>query len=152
MMDYDLAILYGVTTSNLNKAVKRNQDHFPEDFMFQLEPPETESLIFQSGISKPSGRGGSRHLPHAFTEQGVAMLSSVLRSPRAIQVNIAIMRAFVTLRQTLAIHKELAVKLKELERHIIGHDAQITSIFDAIRRLMDPPKKRPARRIGFQPG
>lgn len=151
MLDYNLAALYGVTTFNLNKAVKRNITRFPEDFMFQLEPAEAEGLIFQSGISKAPGRGGSRFLPHAFTEQGVAMLSSVLRSPRAIQVNIAIMRAFVALRQTLAIHKELAARLQELESRIVGHDADITSIFEAIRKLMEAPDKPPPQ-IGFKPG
>ncbi|MBI5881670.1 MAG: ORF6N domain-containing protein [Elusimicrobia bacterium] len=150
MLDADLAALYGVTTFNLNKAVKRNLDRFPADFMFQLDPAEAEGLIFQTGISKRPGRGGSRYLPHAFTEQGVAMLSSVLRSPRAIHVNIAIMRTFVMVRQTLAIHKELAAKLHELERRIIGHDAQIANIFDAIKWLMTSPKE-PPRKIGFHP-
>lgn len=148
MLDCDLAALYGVATFNLNKAVKRNRDRFPDDFMFQLSPAESEALIFQSGISNRPRRGGRRYLPYAFTEQGVAMLSSVLRSPRAIQVNIAIMRAFAMIRQTLAIRKELAVKLQELERRIVGHDAQIVSIFDAIRKLMAPPAE-PPRKIGF---
>src|SRR5277367_6515505 len=101
MLDFDLACLYSVTTSSLNQAVQRNLERFPEDFMFRLKKSEFDSLIFQSGISKPAGRGGSRHLPFAFTEQGVAMLSSVLRSDRAVKVNIAIMRAFVQLREML---------------------------------------------------
>src|SRR5437899_1038752 len=109
MLDADLARLYGVTTGNLNKAVKRNQARFPEDFMFQLTQKETGSLIFQSGRSK--GRGGRRHRPYAFTEQGVAMLSSVLNSERAVQVNIAIMRAFVRLRELLLSNTDLARKL-----------------------------------------
>src|SRR6202047_2761837 len=111
MLDADLAQLYGGTTGNLNKAVKRNQARFPGDFMFQLTGKETESLIFQSGRSK--GRGGRRHRPYAFTEQGVAMLSSVLNSERAVQVNIAIMRAFVKLREILTTHRELAGKILE---------------------------------------
>src|SRR3970040_2827719 len=114
MLDSDLAELYVVETSNLNKAVKRNIDRFPEDFMLQLTKEEADSLRFQIGMSKTEGRGGRRYLPYAFTEQGVAMLSSVLNSKRAVQVNIAIMRAFVKLRETLSLHRELAVKLKEL--------------------------------------
>lgn len=147
MLDSDLAELYGVTTFNLNKAVKRNQDRFPEDFCFQLSKEEHQALRFQIGISK-AGRGGRRFLPYAFTEQGVAMLSSVLRSRRAVQVNIAIMRAFVKLRQMLASHKGLARKLAELERKLEGHDVQIHSLFEAIRQLMVPPSL-PRRRIGF---
>jgi len=147
MLGSDLAILYGVTTFNLNKAVKRNLSRFPEDFMFQLNAEEFKSLRFQFGISK-KGRGGRRYLPYAFTEQGVAMLSSVLRSERAIQVNIAIMRAFVKLRRILSTHKELARKLNQLERKIEKHDVEIKAIFDAIRELMTPPKK-PRKRIGF---
>jgi len=149
MLDNDLAKLYGVTTFNLNKAVKRNLDRFPDDFMFQLNSPEFKSLRFQIGISK-KGRGGRRYLPYAFTEQGVAMLSTVLRSKRAIQVNIAIMRVFVRLRQMLATHKELAHKLNEFERKIERHDEEIKAIFDALRQLMTPPDK-PKQRIGFHP-
>jgi hypothetical protein len=149
MLDTDLAKLYGVTTFNLNKAVKRNGDRFPEDFMFRLSAQETAALTFQSGISKPRGRGGRRSAPYAFTEQGVAMLSSVLRSKRAIQVNIAIMRAFVTLREFAVGHKALATKLEQLERKVGGHDGQIRSLFDAIRQLMEPPTSK-SRRIGFK--
>lgn len=148
MLDRDLAALYGVTTFNLNKAVKRNLQRFPADFMFQLTAEEAESMRFQFGISK--GRGGTRYPPHAFTEQGVAMLSSVLRSERAIQVNVAIMRAFVGLRQTLAARKDLATKLAELERRIEKHDASIHTLFEAIRQLMAPPPETPKRQIGFQ--
>lgn len=156
MLDSDLAALYGVATFNLNKAVKRNRTRFPHDFMFRLSKKEWDNLRFQIGISNlrpktaTSSWGGRRYRPYAFTEQGVAMLSSVLRSEWAVQVNIAIMRAFVKLRETLALHKDLAKKLEELERKIIHHDAQIQSIFDAIRRLMAPPEK-PQRRIGFHP-
>src|SRR6266705_2188706 len=146
MLDSDLARLYGVTTGNLNKAVNRNRGRFPSDFMFQLSAEEAERLIFQSGISK--GRGGRRHLPHAFTEQGVAMLSSVLNSERAVKVNIAIMRAFVRLREVLETNRELARKFDELEKRVGKHDEKIDSIFEAIRQLMAPPTK-PRREIGF---
>lgn len=149
MLDSDLAELYGVTTFNLNKAFKRNQDRFPEDFCFRLSEEEYRTLRFQIGISK-AGRGGRRFLPYVFTEQGVAMLSGVLNSKRAIQVNIAIMRAFVKLRQLLANHKELAKKLAELERKLEGHDAQIHSLFEAIRQFMAPAQPV-RRRMGFHP-
>jgi hypothetical protein len=146
LLDADLATLYGVTTGNLNKAVKRNQNRFPADFMFQLTDQEAEVLIFQFGRSKQ--RGGRRHNPYAFTEQGVAMLSSVLRSERAVQVNVAIMRAFVSLRRMLTANETLARRLAELERRLEGHDQAIKSLFDAIRELMAPPAK-PRREIGF---
>ena len=149
MLDADLAKLYGVTTFNLNKAVKRNIDRFPDDFMFRLSAQETAVLTFQIGISKPRGRGGRRNAPYVFTEQGVAMLSSVLRSQRAIQVNIAIMRTFVKLRELAASHRSLATKLAQLERKMGGHDGQIRSLFDAIRQLMEPPATK-SRRIGFK--
>ena len=140
MLDSDLGQLYGVETFNLNKAVRRNRDRFPSDFMFQLTKEEAERLRFQNGISKP-GRGGRRYLPYAFTEQGVAMLSSVLRSERAVQVNIAIMRAFVRLRQLLATHKDLARKLEE-------HDHKLKAIFRILEQLLEPPKTH-RRQIGF---
>jgi hypothetical protein len=146
LLDADLAVLYGVTTGNLNKAVQRNLQRFPSDFMFQLSDQETTVLIFQSGRSKQ--RGGRRHKPYAFTEQGVAMLSSVLRSERAVQVNVAIMRAFVSLRRMLAGNEALARKLAELEHRLEGHDQAIKSLFDAIRELALPPAK-PGREIGF---
>jgi hypothetical protein len=146
LLDFDLARRYGVTTGNLNKAVRRNRERFPADFMFQRTAEETKSLIFQFGISK--GRGGRRHFPHAFTEQGVAMLSSVLNSQRAVKVNIAIMRAFVKLRQTLETNRELACKFSELEKRVGKHDEEIEAILEAIRQLMAPPEK-PRREIGF---
>jgi hypothetical protein len=149
MLDADLAKLYGVTTFNLNKAVKRNRGRFPEDFMFRLSAQETAALTFQIGISKPRGRGGRRNAPYVFTEQGVAMLSSVLRSKQAIQVNITIMRAFVKLRELAVSHRALATKLAQLERKVGGHDGQIRSLFDAIRQLMEPPPSK-SRRIGFK--
>lgn len=147
LLDADLATLYGVETKILNKAVKRNRSRFPEDFMFQLTTEEAANLRFQFGTSS-SGYGGRRYLPYAFTEQGVAMLSSVLRSERAVQVNVAIMRAFVSLRRAVAGNRALAGKLAELERRIEGHDGAIKSLFDAIRVLMTPPEK-PHREIGF---
>ncbi|MDQ2659959.1 MAG: ORF6N domain-containing protein [Verrucomicrobiota bacterium] len=146
ILDADLAVLYGVTTANLNKAVKRNAERFPSDFKFRLTAAETKGLIFQIGISK--GRGGRRKLPYAFTEQGVAMLSSVLRSARAVKVNIAIMRAFVQLRSALETNRELARKFEQLESRVGKHGGEIAAIIDAIRQLMAPPKKS-AREIGF---
>ena len=148
MLDHGLAELYGVTTGNLNKAVKRNVERFPPDFMFQLTRDEAGFLRFQFGSLKRGEH--SKYLPYAFTEQGVAMLSSVLNSKRAVQVNIAIMRAFVKLRETLSLHRELAVKLKELERKVEGHDKDIRAVFEAIRRLMREEEK-PKGKIGFHP-
>ena len=145
MIDSDLAHLYGIKTKNLNKAVSRNPRRFPKDFMFRLTTQEYENLRFQIGTSK---RGGRRYLPSAFTEQGVAMLSSVLNSERAILVNIAIMRAFVRIKQTLVTHKEVSRKLKELEDRSDKHDSQINAIFDAIRKMLTIEEK-PKRRIGF---
>ena len=146
MLDFDLAALYRVTTGNLNKAVNRNRNRFPSDFMFQLTAEEAERLIFQFGISK--GEAGAVILPYAFTEQGVAMLSSVLNSERAVKVNIAIMRAFVKLREALETNRELARKFSELEKRVGKHDDEIGAIIDAIRQLMAPPEK-PRREIGF---
>jgi hypothetical protein len=148
MLDSHLAFLYGVPTKRLNEQVRRNISRFPDDFMFQLTDDEYELLRSQNATSK-SGSGGRRYLPLAFTEQGVAMLSTVLNSERAIQVNIAIMRAFVKLREMLSTHKDLALKLEELERKFEFHDKQIKSIFEAIRQLMLPPEK-PKQPIGFR--
>jgi len=146
MLDRDLATLYGVQTKNLNKAVRRNHDRFPADFMFQLASDEADASRFQIGTLK---RGQNiKYLPYAFTEQGVAMLSSVLSSRRAVQVNIAIMRAFVRLRETLSLHKELSHKLSDLERKIENHDDSIRTLFEAIRQLMTPPEP-PHKEIGF---
>jgi ORF6N domain len=145
LLDSDLAVLYGVTTGNLNKAVKRNAERFPTDFMFQLDSEEVADLKFQFGISS---WGGRRRRPYAFTEQGVAMLSSVLNSERAVKVNIAIMRAFVKLRQALDTNRELAKKFNELERRVGKHDEEIAAILEAIRQLMAPAEK-PRREIGF---
>jgi len=143
MLSTDLAALYGVEPRVLVQAVKRNIERFPDDFMFQLSAEEFADL--KSRIVTSSW-GGMRKPPYAFTEQGVAMLSSALRSKRAVQVNIAIMRAFVRLREILATHKELARKLREMERR---YDEQFKVVFDALRQLMDPPEEsRPP--IGFR--
>lgn len=146
MLDKDLAELYQVQTFNLNKAVKRNIDRFPDDFMFTLSQEEAHDLRFQIGMSKRKGSGGRRYLPNVFTQEGVAMLSSVLRSDRAVQVNISIMRAFVRLRELLASNKELAAKLYALEKK---YDGQFRIVFQAIRKLMEPPASTKSRRIGF---
>jgi hypothetical protein len=143
MLDADLAELYEVETKALNRAVRRNLSRFPQDFMFQLSHEEAENLRFRFGTS--SRWGGPRYNPLAFTEQGVAMLSSVLRSPRAVQVNIAIMRAFVKLREMLASNRDLARRLDDMEKQ---YDKQFKAVFDAIRELMTPPEK-PRRKIGF---
>ena len=146
MLDRDLSNLYGVPTKRLKEQVKRNIKRFPEDFMFELTMQEFE--ILRSQIATSSW-GGERYLPYVFTEQGVAMLSSVLNSERAIQVNIAIMRAFVKLKAILSAHKELAHKLSELEHKIEKHDEDICAIFEAIRQLMSPPLEKPRRITGF---
>ncbi len=146
MLDRDLAALYGVSTKRLNQQVLRNRERFPSDFMFQLTPDDAESLRLQFATSN-RGRGGRRYLPYDFTEQGVAMLSGVLHSRRAVRVNVEIMRTFVRLRQILSSHAELAKKLEELERR---YDSQFRIVFDAIRELMTPksPESRP---VGFRP-
>lgn len=145
MLDTDLAYLYGVTVKRLNEQVRRNIKRFPTDFMFQANEEEHENLRSQNATSS---WGGRRYLPYAFTEQGVAMLSGVLNSERAIQVNIAIMRAFVNLREILLTHKELSHKLTLLEKRIENHDGEIYTIFEAIRQLMASPEKK-KRKIGF---
>ena len=153
MLDADLADLYGVATRRLNEQVRRNIDRFPADFMFQLTREEFEEMRSHFGhaglrsqiATSNAERGGRRYRPYAFTEQGVAMLSSVLRSPRAVQVNIAIMRAFVKLREILGSHRDLARRLDEMESK---YDAQFKAVFDAIRELMTPPEK-PRKQIGF---
>jgi phage regulator Rha-like protein len=159
MLDSDLAELYQVLTKNLNKAVRRNTDRFPADFMFQLTQEEAESLRFQIGTSN-EGRGGRRYLPYAFTEHGVAMLSSVLNSKRAVQMNILIIRAFVQLRELLASHKDLAQKIELMEttqkRHagalrqqadiLQQHDAILVGVVKDIQRIKNPPI---TRAIGF---
>jgi len=144
MLDAELAALYGVETKVLNQAVARNLERFPDDFMFQLTAKEYRVLRSQSVTS--SSWGGRRYRPRAFTEQGVAMLSSILRSQRAVAVNIEIMRAFVRLRELLSSNADLARRLDELEKK---YDAQFKIVFDAIRQLMTPPPNPPKKRIGF---
>ncbi|MFC1770768.1 ORF6N domain-containing protein [Candidatus Margulisiibacteriota bacterium] len=143
MLDEDLALLYDVATGNLNKAVRRNKSRFPQDFCFQLNKEEYEVLRFQIGISK-TGKGGRRYLPLVFTEQGIAMLSSVLNSERAIKVNIQIMRTFVKLRELLTGHKELRQKIEEMEQK---YDQQFRIVFEAIRELLVNPEQ--PKKIGF---
>ena len=150
MVDADLADLYQVETSNLNKAVKRNLDRFPNDFMFQLTREEALALRFQTGISNDgSGRGGRRYLPFVFTEHGVAMLSSVLNSARAVQINILIIRAFMKLREMLASHKDLARKVERLEFQQKNQGQQLGAVCRLINSLIAVPAK-PKRAIGFR--
>lgn len=147
MLDSDLAELYEVPTKVFNQAVKRNFERFPSDFMIQLTSEEDLGLRSQS-VTSNSGRGGRRYLPYAFTEQGIAMLSSVLNSPRAIQVNIAIMRAFVHMREIATTHKDLLRKVNDMEKKY-GENFHI--VFNAIKKLMEPPPSLPPKRkIGFQ--
>ncbi len=153
MLDHDLAKLYDIPIKRLNEQVKRNLERFPVDFMFQLSKEETGALRSQFATSK-KGRGGRRYLPYVFTQEGVAMLSSVLHSRRAIAVNIQIMRVFVKLRQWLASHKELTFKLKDLEGKVDRHDESIGVILEVIKQLMAPPEpepEKPKAPIGFRP-
>ncbi|MFA7294738.1 MAG: ORF6N domain-containing protein [Candidatus Omnitrophota bacterium] len=145
MLDRVLAELYGVTTGALNQAVKRNRLRFPEDFMFQLNEKEAKVLVSQNVI--PSVRHLGGFLPYVFTQEGVAMLSSVLKSKRAVWVNIAIMRAFVKLRELLLTHKELAEKLEALERKYQLHETDIQAIFEVIKKLLEPPPEPPRPRF-----
>ncbi|UCD35973.1 MAG: ORF6N domain-containing protein [Nitrospiraceae bacterium] len=146
MLDSDLSELYGVETKVLNRAVRRNLDRFPGDFMFQLTKNEYDNLRFQFGTSR---WGGRRYAPYVFTEQGVSMLSSILNSKQAIQVNILIMRTFVNLRKTLSTHKALGRKMGLIEQRIEEQDKKIYTIFEAIRQLMSPSEKQ-KRKIGFK--
>jgi hypothetical protein len=147
MLDSDLAELYGVTTKRMNEQVKRNRERFPADFMSQLTSGEATNLRSQIATSK-QGRGGRRYRPYAFTEHGAIMAASVLNSHRAIDVSTYVVRAFVKLREMLRTHKDLALKLAELEKRIEGHDEEIIVLFEAIRQLMEPPEKT-SKRIGF---
>jgi len=148
MLDEDLADLYGVETRVLVQQVKRNAKRFPSDFMFQLTKAEAEALRSQI-VTSNEGRGGRRYAPYVFTEQGVAMLSGVLRSDRAIAVNIEIMRAFVELRRVASSYAAIETRLKEIERELGGHDEQLKQIFTALRQLIAPPP-RPKRPVGFR--
>ncbi len=152
MLDYDLASLYGVETKMLKRAVRRNITRFPNDFMFELTKDEFENLRSQIGTSNnesgiSQAHGGTRYLPFAFSEQGVAMLSGVLNSERAIQVNIAIMRTFVKIRHMIETNQELADKLNKLEAK---YDTQFKAVFDALRLLLDPLRKPKDKEIGFR--
>jgi hypothetical protein len=151
LLDADLASLYQVETKVLNQAVRRNRERFPADFMFQLTRKEDEALRSQIVTSnETTGRGGRRYPPYAFTEQGIAMLSSVLSSKRAIEVNIAIMRTFVRLRQLLATHEELARRLEQLEWRQNEQGQQIQAVFETIQHLIEAPAEEPEkRRFGF---
>jgi hypothetical protein len=151
MLDSDLADLYEVTTGNLNLAVRRNRRRFPGDFMFQLTAEETGSLLLQFARSKTEARGGRRTPPYAFTEHGVAMLSSVLNSERAAQMNIVIIRAFIKLREVLATQKDLVRKIDDLELKYQEHDHELKVVFDAIRKLISTPAPS-KRKIGFAAG
>lgn len=146
MLDEDLAALYGVETKQLTRQVRRNLGRFPPDFMFQLTSEEFKIL---KGRPSNSGRGGRRYRPYVFTEQGVAMLSSVLHSKRAIAVNVQIMRAFVQLRRLLSSQEQFRLKLATLERKLTEHDSKLKAIFEAIRQLMASPSPSKRRRIGF---
>jgi len=147
MLDSDLAAAYGTTTKALNQAIKRNAKRFPADFMFQLTQNEKQEVV--TNCDRLRTLKFSTVLPYAFTEHGAVMLASVLNSPIAVQASIAVVRAFIRLREVLANHKDLASKLAELERRTDGHSEEIGTIFEAIRQLMEPPEK-PAKRIGFQ--
>jgi ORF6N domain len=148
MLDADLAALYHVPTKAFNQAVQRNLDRFPGDFMFQLSKGELANWRSQIVTSNPAAKMGLRRPPYAFTEHGVAMLSSVLRSKRAVQMNILIIRAFVKLRQLIATHKELAQKIDELERRQEEQSQQLSAVYSVVKQIIDPPP-RPKRRIGF---
>lgn len=148
MLDKDLALLYCVTTGNLNKAVKRNIKRFPEDFMFQLTKPEFENLIFQSGISR---WGGTRSMPYAFTEQGVAMLSGVLNSDRAIHVNIQIMRIFTKLREMLVENLSLRLDIEAIKKKLTNQDKSIELVFSYLDELIEKQENpKPRKQIGFR--
>jgi phage regulator Rha-like protein len=152
LLDADLATLYGVTTGRFNEAVKRNLERFPADFMFQLTNQELTTLRSQIAISNGESRGGRRYRPHAFTEHGAIMAATILNTPRATEISVYVVRAFVQLREVLATHQELAQRLKELEtrieRKLAGHDQALAGIITAIRELMAPPEPK-KRRILF---
>lgn len=166
MLDSDLAQLYGVETGNLNKAVQRNRERFPEDFMFQLNRQDIANLRFQFGTSSPRGgeamrfqigsasKRNLRYAPYVFTQEGIAMLSGVLRSERAVAVNIEIMRAFIRLRGLLATQAELVAKLAKLEKKVGRQDKDIQTVFNVLKKLMGPPEvpEKPRREMGFHTG
>jgi hypothetical protein len=147
VLDSDLAAIYGVTTGNFNKAVKRNIKRFPVDFTFVLTSKEFESLIFQIGTSK--GRGGRRKLPRVFTEHGAIMAATILNSPRAVSMSVYVVRAFVRLRNELLANTTLEKRLAHIEKTLIAHDTALSDIYEKIRPLLLPPPEPPKRRIGF---
>jgi len=149
MLDRDLAELYNVITKNLNKAVKRNIKRFPDDFMFELNDTEFREWRGQFGTSNEGDKMGLRYAPYVFTEQGVAMLSSVLNSERAIKVNIQIMRIYTKMRELLLTHKDILLKLEQLERQVVQNSEDIQMIFAALKELLNPPQEPPRPRIGF---
>ncbi len=149
MLDRDLAEMYSVPTFRLNEAVKRNISRFPDDFMFQLTEAEFKSLISQIAISKKKGRGGTRKLPYAFTGQGVAMLSSVLNSETAIQVNIQIIRLFTKMKQSILENKDLWMKIEKIEQHLVKNDEEIKTVFAYLKKLLIQENK-PREPIGFR--
>ncbi len=149
MLDKDLAEMYDVPTHRLNEAVKRNKTRFPHDFMFQLTSEEFKALISQIAISKKEGRGGVRKLPYAFTEQGVAMLSSVLRSERAIQVNIQIIRVYTKMKQLLLDNKELWMKMEKIEQFLVKKDEEVKAIFKVLKKLL-MQEDQPRNVVGFK--
>lgn len=148
MLDSDLARVYGVSTTRLNEQFRRNQDRFPESFAFRLTRQEFSVLMSQNATSK-QGRGGRRKLPWVFTELGALQLANVLKSRTAIEASIRVVQVFVSMREQLAAHKELADKLAELEGRIAGHDEAIRNLFEAIRQLVEPPLPQDRREIGF---
>jgi hypothetical protein len=150
MIDRDLAELYSVTTGNLNLAVKRNLERFPTDFMFQLTKEEFQVLILQNAISKKTGSGGIRKLPYAFAEHGVLMLSSILNSKRAIQVNIQIMRIYTRMRELMLTHKDILLKLEQLENQTHHNTEDIQLIFGYLKKLLTPVHEKPHKRVGYK--
>ena len=150
MLDSDLAVLYGVPTKRLNEQVRRNRERFPEDFMFQLTKEELDDWRSQIATSNPSAKMGLRRRPYAFTEHGAIMAATVLNAPRAVEVSLFVVRAFVKLRQLATTHKQLREKLEQLETKVAGHDDAIRQLVDAIRQLMAPQEPPKPRRIGFK--
>ncbi len=148
ILDHELASLYGVPTHRFNEAVKRNRDRFPQDFLFQLTKVEFEALISQFAISK-KGRGGVRKLPWAFTEHGAIMAATILNSPRAAQMSVFVVRAFVRMRERLMANQALEKRLAEIEKKLLLHDSSLRDLYDRIRPLLLPPPEKPKRRIGY---
>ena len=149
IMDADLAKLYGVTTKRLNEQVKRNLDRFPQDFMFQLTLPEINNLKSQIATSK-QGRGGRRYKPYAFTEHGAMMATNILNSPKAIEMSVFVIRAFVKMREVLGVTRVLEKRLAEIEKKLLLHDSSLRDLYERIRPLLLPPPEAPKRKIGFR--